>query len=76
MFGSPCGAATLKTKGLTVKKLEAAPGFEPGIHGFANRCLTNLAMPPRRVSVANTAINVNLPVITPRGKAGRETGII
>ena len=26
--------------------MEAAPGLEPGIHGFANHCLTNLAMPP------------------------------
>src|SRR5690606_6579447 len=36
-----------------LKKLEAAPGFEPGVHGFANRCLTNLAMPPRHTSVSD-----------------------
>ncbi len=28
------------------RTLEAAPGLEPGIHGFASRCLTNLATPP------------------------------
>ena len=26
--------------------LEAAPGFEPGNNGFADRCLSHLAMPP------------------------------
>jgi hypothetical protein len=26
--------------------LEAAPGLEPGNNGFADRCLSHLAMPP------------------------------
>ena len=31
-----------------LKKMEAAPGFEPGNNGFADRRLSHLAMPPRR----------------------------
>jgi hypothetical protein len=27
-------------------KMEAAPGLEPGNNGFADRCLSHLAMPP------------------------------
>jgi hypothetical protein len=27
-------------------RLEAAPGLEPGNNGFADRCLSHLAMPP------------------------------
>ena len=29
-----------------LSSLEAAPGFEPGNNGFADRCLSHLAMPP------------------------------
>jgi|GEM_PF-1765874 hypothetical protein len=29
-----------------LKPLEAAPGFEPGNKGFADLCLSHLAMPP------------------------------
>jgi hypothetical protein len=33
-------------------EMEAAPGFEPGNNGFADRRLSHLAMPPRRVNYA------------------------
>ena len=33
----------------SLKNMEAAPGFEPGNNGFADRRLSHLAMPPRRV---------------------------
>ena len=31
-----------------LKRMEAAPGFEPGNNGFADRRLSHLAMPPPR----------------------------
>ena len=32
-------------------RLEAAPGFEPGNNGFADRRLSHLAMPPSRSGI-------------------------
>ena|GEM_PF-3341530 len=29
--------------------MEAAPGLEPGNNGFADRCLSHLAMPPEKI---------------------------
>ncbi len=34
-------------------KMEAAPGFEPGNNGFADRRLSHLATPPRNDSFNN-----------------------
>ena len=41
------GGAMRDAEARKAKKLEAAPGLEPGVRGFAGLCLTNLAMPPR-----------------------------
>lgn len=35
------------------EKLEAASGFEPENNGFADRCLSHLAMPPKKMERAN-----------------------
>ena len=36
--------------GRVLKNMEAAPGFEPGNNGFADRRLSHLAMPPQKWS--------------------------
>ena len=36
--------------------LEAAPGLEPGNNGFADRCLSHLAMPPHKKNGAGERI--------------------
>ena len=35
--------------GKRLNEMEAAPGFEPGNNGFADRCLSHLAMPPEKI---------------------------
>ena len=37
--------------------LEAAPGLEPGNNGFADRCLSHLAMPPKKQWSGRTDLN-------------------
>ena len=44
--------------------LEAAPGFEPGNNGFADRCLSHLAMPPCRLSLSLSDIRVKVFLLT------------
>ncbi len=36
-----------------LKLLEAATGFEPVNNGFADRCLSHLAMPPFKTGAGN-----------------------
>jgi hypothetical protein len=36
----------LKLQNIALKVLEAASGFEPLNHGFADQCLSRLATPP------------------------------
>ena len=45
----------------SLNNMEAAPGFEPGNNGFADRRLSHLAMPPRRVKYVVQVI-IRLPV--------------
>src|SRR5574340_841204 len=41
--------------------MEAAPGLEPGNNGFADRCLSHLAMPPEYLWSGRTDLNRRRP---------------
>ena len=47
--------------------MEAAPGLEPGVQGFAGLCLTNLAMPPREYKFYRRSgeVSMNRAPLTP-----------
>ena len=46
-----------KYTGKLCSDLEAAPGLEPGNNGFADRCLSHLAMPPQIKWSGRTDLN-------------------